>query len=225
MSYQLDKFQEIADKIKSRTGDTTVKPSQFAEKVEEVYNLGYSDGHGSGYDDGKKAEYDEFWDNYFDNGGDFKKAFANNCWNDENYNPPSNIVCTASAESMFQDNAKITDTKVFIEVRGCTANYMFTGCTNIKTIRVGFFNNTSNSSFGAGCTALENLIIAGEIQYGIGLSNSSKLTAESLQNLVDHLKDLTGQSSAKLALHATAGARLTEEQKNTIIAKNWTVAY
>ena len=72
---------------------------------------------------------------------------------------------------------------------------------------------------------MENLIIEGEIPFGIGFSNSSKLTVESLQNLVDHLKDLTGQASAKLALHATAGAKLTEEQKNAITAKNWTLVY
>jgi hypothetical protein len=46
-----------------------------------------------------------------------------------------------------------------------------------------------------------------------------------MQSIIDHLKDLTGQTPQKLTFHATAGGKLTDVQKAAITAKNWTLVY
>lgn len=45
MSIQQEKFKEIADAIRAKTGETApIKPSAFANKIPNVYNRGYIDG-------------------------------------------------------------------------------------------------------------------------------------------------------------------------------------
>lgn len=71
MSVQQEKFTEIANAIREKTGTTDlIKPSEFASKVDDVYEAG------------KQAQYDEFWDRYQLNGKrvNYAHAFAGNCW-------------------------------------------------------------------------------------------------------------------------------------------------
>lgn len=83
-----------------------------------------------------------------------------------------------------------------------------------------FDNNCFN-----GCSALQNLTTTGTINSAINLSWSSLLTAESVDSVIAALADLTGQTAKKLTVHATVGANMTEAQKATITAKNWTLVY
>ena len=176
-------------------------------------------------------ERDRFWSNFQNNcGGDYQYAFANTGWTDANYNPTGNIVCTVSAENMYgtssAKSAKITSTKVPIEVRGCSANYLFAYCSTLKTVPyIKFDGVTKNSTFAAGCSALEDITFDGKITLGISFSSSSKLTNASVQSIIDHLKDLTGATSQKLTLHNAVGNKLTEAQTASISAKNWTLVY
>jgi hypothetical protein len=81
-------------------------------------------------------------------------------------------------------------------------------------------------AMGASCwnTGLINLGIGGAITKDFNLSRCSKLTAESVQSVIDHLADLTGGTKQTLTLHSTVSAKLTNEQKDTIANKNWQVA-
>ena len=72
---------------------------------------------------------------------------------------------------------------------------------------------------------LKNLTIEGTIGTSIGFPQSNLLTAESVQSVIDHLKDLTGQTAQTLTFHATVGGNLTAAQKAAITAKNWTLVY
>lgn len=74
-------------------------------------------------------------------------------------------------------------------------------------------------------SGLVNLGIGGEITKDFSLSRCSNLSAESVQSVIDHLADLTGQTTQTLTFHATVGARLTEAQKTSITSRNWTLAY
>lgn len=85
-----------------------------------------------------------------------------------------------------------------------------------KTIYDGTFNNLP---------ALENIAFEGVIARNISIPNSPKLTKDSVQSIIDHLKDLTGGAAQTLTFHATVGGQLTEVQKATITAKNWTLVY
>lgn len=107
-----------------------------------------------------------------------------------------------------------------------------------NTTQVASFFNTSTletirnlippkCAMGASCwgAGLTNLGIGGEITKDFDLSRCPKLTTESVQSVIDHLADVTGQTSLKLTLHNTVGSKLTEAQKQQITAKNWTLAY
>lgn len=185
-------------------------------------------GYDTGYADGKQAEHDRFWDAYQQNGNktNYDQAFAYGHWNDDTYDPKYDIVCGAgvSTRQAFY-NGRMTSTKVPIRVKNTTLNSTFAGST-IKTIvllelvGVTGYNNPFSS-----CAALENITIAGSIDVSVSLSASPLLTQPSVQSIIDHLKDLTGQTAQTLTLHADVGARLTDAQKATVTAKNWTLVY
>lgn len=98
------------------------------------------------------------------------------------------------------------------------------GLVTIDKLLVGENTKRYNNWF-SGTTALENITIEGAICSAISFSSCSKLTNISVDSIIDHLKDLTGLTTQTLTLHPDVGARLTEEQKATITAKNWTLAY
>ena len=208
------------------------KLTAIAENQQKVFNAGFAQGkaNSGGYDEGfaqgQQAEYDRFWAVFQDNGGNYEMAFGSPGWTDETYNPKQPIICTqGSAGNLFR-NAKITNTKQPIEIRVASADNVFLDCTELKTIPyIGFFGVTSNSSFFARCSKLENITFDGEIKAGIGLNHCPKLTSASIQSIIDHLADLTGQTTKTIRIHADTGAKLTEAQKATITAKNWTLAY
>ena len=85
------------------------------------------------------------------------------------------------------------------------------------------FFNYSNSFIG--CYYLANLTINGVIGGSINLKDSNLLSAESIQGVIDCLKDLTGATAQTLTFHKDVGAKLTDAQKATITAKNWTLVY
>ena len=203
------------------------------------YADGYEDGHKDGYDNGKtdgltegieqgkQAEYDRFWDMYQTSlGGNYSGAFGSFGWTDETYNPKYTIVCDKGNAVMAFRNAQITTTKVPIEIRVASAGMMFSNCKLLKTVPyIGFFGVTNTGSIFSGCSALEDVIFGGEITTGFGFGNCSKLTNASVQSYIDHLADLTGQTSQKVVFHSTVGNNLTDEQKATFTAKNYTVVY
>ena len=76
------------------------------------------------------------------------------------------------------------------------------------------------------CTALEEIRIkAGTINKSIAFAQSNKLSDASIQSIIDGLADLTGATTQTVTFHADVGNKLTQAQKDTITAKNWTLAY
>lgn len=176
---------------------------------------------------GKQAEYDRFWDAYQTSlGGNYSGAFGSFGWTDETYNPKYTIVCNKGNAEMAFRNAQITTTKVPIEIRVASAGMMFSNCKLLKTIPyIGFFGVTNTGSIFSGCYELENVTFGGEITTGFGFGNCSKLTNASVQSYLDHLVDLTGQTSPNVVFHANVGKQLTEVQKATFTTKNYTIVY
>lgn len=62
------------------------------------------------------------------------------------------------------------------------------------------------------------------ILLSISFIDSSLLSAESIQSIIDGLADLTGGTAQTLTFHADVKAKLTEEQLTSITSKNWTLA-
>ena len=77
----------------------------------------------------------------------------------------------------------------------------------------------------ASCGELVNLSITGTIGKNIAPYQCAKLSDASIQNIIDCLADLTGQTAQTVTFHKDVGGRLTQAQKDTISAKNWTLAY
>jgi hypothetical protein len=107
----------------------------------------------------------------------------------------------------------------------CT--YVFAYTPNLETIDEIIFSekNVSIASAFESCTALKNIKCSGVIRLSISLAQSSQLTNESVQSIIDHLKDLTGATAQTLTFHATVGGNMTAEQKAAITAKNWQLVY
>ena len=207
-TYLIEEIQSMVDDLPSAT---------------DVFN----DGKTAGIEEGKQAERNTFWDVYQTSlGGNYSGAFGSFGWTDETYNPKYTIVCDNGNAEMAFRNAQITTTKVPIEIRVASAGMMFSNCKLLKTIPyIGFFGVTNTGSIFSGCNELENVTFGGEITTGFGFGNCSKLTNASVQSYLDHLVDLTGQTSQKVVFASAVGNQLTEAQKAAFTAKNYTVVY
>ena len=82
-----------------------------------------------------------------------------------------------------------------------------------------------STTFHGAMFTLTEIRFEGTIGSNLRLEWSTELSNESVQSIIDHLKDLTGETAKTLKFHATIGAKLTDEQKATITAKNWTLVY
>lgn len=73
---------------------------------------------------------------------------------------------------------------------------------------------------------LENIrVTPGSIRSTFYINGSPKLTAQTVESILEGLADLTGGEAQILHLHKTVGENLTEAQKAAITAKNWTLVY
>ena len=148
MSIQQNKFKEIADAIRAKTGETgLIKPSEFAGKVEDVY------------DAGKQSEYDYFWDTFQENGKRTNYAAAFGGWNSKNNFKPKYPIKPVSAYYMFYNNTgsgiKILDFVQFCEENNVVLDY--SECTNayygIAALQSAHFGTLDFSK----CTVLNSL--------------------------------------------------------------------
>lgn len=201
---------------------TAEKLTQIADNQERVFY--------AGYDASTKDAYDKFWDAYQQNGNRLNNsyAFCHSYWNDTIYNPKYPITTNTTslnATYMFYRSG-ITDTKVDITINATNSTGVFYMASSLVTIRkLIVADGVAFTEWFTSCTALKNLTMAGVISKNISFADCSKLTNESVQTVIDCLKDLSGGTAQKLTLHATVGAKLTDTQKTAISAKNWTLVY
>ena len=75
------------------------------------------------------------------------------------------------------------------------------------------------------CSSLQNITCVEELpKCNISFSYSSKLTLESVTNIITHLPDLSAEDSKTLTLHATTKSLLTEALIAEATNKNWIIA-
>lgn len=152
------------------------------------------------YEAGAKSEYDRFWDTLQANGDrvNYAYAFAYNRFSDENYNPKHPIVTksgTTPSRYIFAQNTVITDTKVPIYANGNDVSYCFQGCSGLISIpELRVLETQAFTSTFASCSALENITFSGTIGKDISLKDCSKLTPQSVESIVTHLKNYSGTS-------------------------------
>lgn len=198
--------------------------------------------------------YDTFWDNFQNYGKrtNYAYAFYGEGWNDETFKPkyiikPTYTISGLLGSSYVFSSAAFSEiTDEFLDLSGVKQiSNMMTDwkgkkisltVTDVKVMTNAFRNGSYTdltlydinpectfSNFVIYCYNLVNFTCTGTIGTNIQFKQSP-LTNESVQKIIDCLKDLTGGTAQTLTLHADVKAKLTEEQIAAITAKNWTLA-
>ena len=127
--------------------------------------------------------------------------------------------------------------------------YMFWSCSSLQSLYLDMPNCNNFNSFAYQCNALhtvelvdvrkatelvnsfyfcsslENVTCVEELpKCNISFNTSSKLTLESVTNIITHLPDLSAEDSKTLTLHATTKSLLTESLIAEATNKNWIIA-
>ena len=116
----------------------------------------------------------------------------------------------------------------FIDTTACAELNLAFANSSFETMSLKLKNDGSQKMTNtfSGCSKIINLTITeGLIGTSVSFNVAKDLSLDSVQSIIDHLKDLTDQTTQTLTLHADVGAKLTEEQKAQVEAKNWTLAY
>ena len=191
------------------------KLTQIAENEQKVFEAG------------RKKEQSDFWSNY-PSGTTINYAFAYQCFNDDTYNPTKDIIMGKySSYSFLYYSSIITDTKVAIDVsKNVNDTESVFRSSKLKTIRKIIVSETITFNYWfRACSALENITFEGVIGQNIDFSGSPLLKVESILNIFECLKDITGTETTKTCtLGSTNIAKLTDEQKAIATEKGWTLA-
>ena len=134
----------------------------------------------------------------------------------------------ATSFSQIFSDCNITHVGVIDTRSASNANYILFNATNMVTVDKIILKSDGSQTFTNGFNStrsLQNIVFEGVIGKSISFPLSVLLTDVSVQSIIDHLADLTGQTAQTLTFHATVGGTLTAEQKATITAKNWTLVY
>ena len=147
-----------------------------------------------------QTHYDLFWDAFQSKGSakSYYYAFSYNRFSDETFNPKYNIVCNSSgnaAQNLFYNSTLLTDTKVPIDVtRTNHIGGMCYGMTSLKTFnKLIIANNTTSGGNNAfyNCSALENIVIEGEIAQNMNFQWSILLSKASIKSIINTLSTTT----------------------------------
>ena len=185
MSIQQEKFAAIADAIRVKTGSTDlIKPSEFADKVDEVYKTGYQD------------YCDLIWDAFQDGGKrtDYKKAFYN--WDKfkECFKPKYDIKPTGSVSEMFASVNQYISIPTLCEAQGIVLDFSkvtdFTNMLNMSAIyRIGVVDCSSATSlslafyYASSLNTIDKLIVhEGITTYSNCFTNGSLLKNITIHN-------------------------------------------
>lgn len=101
--------------------------------------------------------------------------------------------------------------------------YAFAWCYKLKTIaKMGVHEGTTFGGTFTSCSALENVTFDGVIGQSISLGYSTKLSADSIRNLIEHLSDTASGKSVTVSNTAKKNAFTDTEWAALIATKpNW----
>lgn len=210
--YEESNIQAIADAIRAKTGSAnTMKVSEFAGKINSI-----SSGGGDNY-------YDTFWDAFQENGNraNYQRGFY--MWPGAAFNPKYGINGTL-LEAFY--SSTVTSVEVPIVVGSNSAQSAFYKCINLVSIEsIDITGVTSTQNMFYSCTSLEEIRFAGTIETSLSFAQSPNLSVDSVQSILDHLKDLTGATKQTITFNKAMESKVTPTQKQAIFAKNWEQVY
>lgn len=109
---------------------------------------------------------------------------------------------------------------------GKNFSFMFHDCHELTTIpQLDISKGIDFYGMFSYCRLLKNIsFVANCIKKSISFLQSSLLTDESIQSIIDGLADLTGQTAQTITFHPDVKNKLTEEQIASATSKNWNIA-
>ena len=116
---------------------------------------------------------------------------------------------------------------LYIDMPNCNNySYLVYGCYVLHTIEIVDVRKAKDFRYSFyNCFSLQNVTCVEELpKCAISFSSSSKLTLESITNIITHLPDLSGEDSKTLTFHATTKSLLTEALIAEATNKNWIIA-
>lgn len=135
----------------------------------------------------------------------------------------SNVV---HFDEMFYNCSSLTVVPQFNTSSLYSANLMLAGCSKLISVPLLDFTKAEQlRSMLLACSELVELGGFTNLSVNLDLSSSRKLTADSIMNVINEAKDLSGTGgTATLTLGSTNIAKLTEEQIAIATSKGWTIA-
>ena len=250
MSYQQEKFKEIADAIREKTGETEpIKPSEFAEKIPEVYEAGMAEvlkdfNHGgsrTSYNYGlyswrltdeilkhlpplKPQNATRMFSHTYEDADKYKVNLKNA---DIDFSE-----CTTYAYAFYQSGVEEIGV---IDASNVTASdglyQMFYGRYGNAIRWIDKFIVSENTKFDLTFQQsweLEHCIFEGCIaKNGLALGTSDKLDRESILSVIDCLKDYSGDisgTSYSVTLGTPNKNKLTTAEIAVATQKGWSIA-
>lgn len=181
------------------------------------------------YDAGKNAEYDRFWDCFLlpFSGGAFAYTFADKGWNNETLNIPLKYLPLKPTSTNYSFRGCAATIIPSMDFNNCeNLNYTYAYARSATTIGTVILRadgtNVFTSSFYY-CEALVDITFEGVINSNIAFTQSSNLSSKSVDNITEHLADLTGISAKNITFNKSVVAKLTDTQRAAIQNKNWDI--
>jgi hypothetical protein len=222
IAQEIQRLQSAKANIKSAieqkgvtVGDGTI--DTYAAKIGEISGGG-GDNH-----------YDTFWDNYQNNGNrtDYGNAFNGVGWNDTTFKPKYPITISGTSAAMGSSvfaYGNMTEINVDIKLDIASWQTAFNQNRSIVTVKkiVLARDNIEFDRTFQYATNLVNITFEGVIGKSISFTHSSRLSDESVENIIECLADLTGGTAQTLTFHKDV--KLLQSQVDSANAKGWTVA-
>ena len=137
--------------------------------------------------------------------------------------PAFNMKSATNIEYMFLYSSIVTVPQLNTPLLE-TADYAFQYCSSLTSVgKMDFSNVTSAIQMFFGAKELTTLGGFTGLKVNFDLSGQSKLTKESLLNVINEAADVTANPKS-LYLGATNLAKLTDEEKAIATSKGWTLA-
>ena len=138
--------------------------------------------------------------------------------------PQFNTVNVTNMSYMFSLCSKLQTVPLFDTSNVAYMNSMFNMCESLTSVPLFDINKVDNMrSMFYGCSSLANLGGFTGLKLSLDLSSSSKLTVDSVMNVINNAKDMTS-SPRTLTLRQDVFNKLSKEQIATASAKGWNIA-
>ena len=203
------------------------------------------------YDKGLSDKESEFWEAVTNKGERTYYASAFQYWGSIEYiRPQYKIKPVGSAQSLcyYCTSLKKVESYYFDLSGSTNQGTIFARCSNLEEIediklpkgdynqaftycekleKIALITVDENTKFNGSfslCSSLEYIRFDGVIGQDISFKDSPLLTIQSLNNIIDHLKEIPTGNSANITLHADSKALLGTEGLARILSKGWSYA-